>query len=104
MQSDFKVVIIGGGLVGSLAAVTFGNRGYTVELYEKRSDIRLEKTAAGRSINLALSTRGIEALKNAHVEDLILPNVIPMKGRLIHANGGEQSIQNYGIFGEVLED
>ena len=77
---DFKVVIIGGGLVGSLAAVYFANRGFTVHVYEKREDIRKQKTANGRSINLALSTRGIEALKGAGVADQVLPNIIPMKG------------------------
>lgn len=82
IPSDFKVVVIGGGLVGGLAAVYFANRGYTVHVYEKRGDIRLEKAANGRSINLALSTRGLEALKAAGVADQIIPNIIPMKGLL----------------------
>jgi kynurenine 3-monooxygenase len=105
----FKVVIIGGGLVGALAAVQFAQKGYHVQVFEKRSgisllivDIRKQKTAAGRSINLALSVRGIEALKNAGVADAILPNVIPMKGRFIHLKNGNRSLQPYGIFGEVL--
>lgn len=102
IPSDFKVVVIGGGLVGSLAAVYFGNRGYTVHVYEKRGDIREEKTGNGRSINLALSTRGIEALKGAGVADLILPSLIPMKGRMIHSKKGDLSSQAYGLFGECI--
>ncbi|KAJ3351658.1 hypothetical protein HDU91_006094 [Kappamyces sp. JEL0680] len=99
---DFKVVIIGGGLVGALAAVYFGNRGYSVSVYEKRNDIRERREGQGRSINLALSTRGIEALKGAGVEDAILPTLLPMKGRLIHALSGDLSSQPYGIFGECI--
>ncbi|KAJ3271942.1 kynurenine 3-monooxygenase, mitochondrial precursor [Terramyces sp. JEL0728] len=96
--SNFKVVVIGGGLVGSLATVYFANKGYTVEMYEKRPD----KHASGRSINLALSTRGIEALKGAGVDDEIVPTLIPMKGRYIHALDGSFNTQNYGIFGQCI--
>ncbi|KAJ3259388.1 kynurenine 3-monooxygenase, mitochondrial precursor [Boothiomyces macroporosus] len=89
--SNFKVVVIGGGLVGSLATVYFANK-----------DIRQDKHASGRSINLALSTRGIEALKGAGVDDEIIPTLIPMKGRYIHALDGSFNTQNYGIFGQCI--
>lgn len=101
MNRDFKVVIIGGGLVGALEALMLGNRGFSVEVYEKRSDIRHETIANGRSINLALSTRGIEALKKAGIDEQILENVIPMKGRFIHALDGTSSTQQYDPFGNV---
>jgi kynurenine 3-monooxygenase len=102
MTESFKVVVLGGGLVGALAALQFANKGYTVEVYEKRTDIRKREHAEGRSINLALSVRGIEALKNAGVADMVLPNVIPMKGRFIHLENGSYSTQPYGLFGECI--
>jgi kynurenine 3-monooxygenase len=98
---DFKVVVIGGGLVGSLAAVYFANRGYTVQVFERRRDLRKDKNASGRSINLALSTRGIEALKGAGIAEEIFSKLIPMKGRMIHSLDGKLSSQPYGTYGEV---
>ncbi|KAJ3000223.1 hypothetical protein HDV02_000136 [Globomyces sp. JEL0801] len=105
-MTEFRVVIIGGGLVGSLAAVYLGNKGYTVDVYEKRPgllyylilDIRLEKTANGRSINLALSERGIKALEGAGVMNEIAPNLIPMRGRYVHVTNTSHNMQDYGIF------
>ena len=58
-----ETVIIGAGLVGSLLSIYLSKRGYNVKIYERRSDMRKEKISAGRSINLALSDRGIKALE-----------------------------------------
>ncbi|XP_069688959.1 kynurenine 3-monooxygenase isoform X2 [Periplaneta americana] len=81
----FKVAIIGGGLVGSLSACYFGKRGHNVHLYEYRDDIRKSEYVRGRSINLALSERGIRALKQVGLQDeLVNHHGIPMKGRMIH--------------------
>ncbi|KAI8919065.1 hypothetical protein DFJ77DRAFT_452922 [Powellomyces hirtus] len=102
-ESDkFSVAIVGGGLVGSLAAVYCAKRGWKVDVYEARRDPRLESVDSGRSINLALSVRGISALKKAGVDEKILSNMIPMKGRLIHSMDGKLSSQPYGIFGECI--
>ena len=60
-----KITIIGSGLTGPLLSILFAKRGYKVELYEKRLDPRQESISAGRSINLALSHRGIKALQLA---------------------------------------
>ncbi|KAJ3155814.1 hypothetical protein HDU89_005372 [Geranomyces variabilis] len=98
----FSVVIVGGGLVGSLQAIFCAKRGWKVDVYEARHDPRNDKTVSGRSINLALSVRGISALKAAGVEKHILENMIPMKGRLIHSKDGRLSSQPYGIFGECI--
>ncbi|KAJ3106873.1 hypothetical protein HDU97_005360 [Phlyctochytrium planicorne] len=102
MSQDFTVSIVGGGLVGSLAAVYFAQRGWKVTIYELRGDIRKVKTASGKSINLALSFRGISALEGAKAAENILPNVIPMKGRMIHVGSGKLASQNYGVFGECI--
>jgi kynurenine 3-monooxygenase len=100
--SSFHVVVLGGGLVGALAAVQFANKGYKVQLFEKRTDIRTQDQSNGRSINLALSRRGIAALENANVADQILSSVIPMKGRCIHLESGSLSTQPYGLQGESI--
>ena len=73
------------------------NRGYTVELYEKRADLRKADISAGRSINLALSHRGIHALNSANVFNEIEPLLIPMKGRMVHYSGGNLEFQPYSI-------
>jgi kynurenine 3-monooxygenase len=97
MEKEFEVVIVGGGLVGSLAALKFAKRGFNVRLFEKRTDIRKDSTVSGRSINLALSHRGLEALEGIPLNG----NLIPMKGRMIHPKTGPTSSQLYGVFGEV---
>jgi kynurenine 3-monooxygenase len=72
------------------------------QVHGTKSDIRLDQAASGRSINLALSVRGIEALKAAGVMDQIEPLLIPMRARYIHASDGTTNTQDYGIFGEVF--
>ncbi|KAJ3162141.1 hypothetical protein HDU86_005839 [Geranomyces michiganensis] len=101
-SAPFSVAIVGGGLVGSLQAIYCAKRGWKVDVYEARQDPRNDKTVSGRSINLALSVRGISALKAAGVEQRILQNMIPMKGRLIHSKDGKLSSQPYGIVGECI--
>ena len=97
-----KAVIIGGGLSGSLLAICLAKRGFEVELYERRNDMRKGKTEAGRSINLALSTRGIEALKKVGLADQVLDDAIPMDGRQMHSKAGELSYQPYGKAGQYI--
>jgi len=92
-----EITIIGSGLAGPLLAILLAEQGYTVDLFEKRSDPRQESLSAGRSINLALSHRGIEALKSAHVFEQVEPFLIPMKGRMIHRGNGELDYQPYSI-------
>ena len=61
MATKQKITIVGAGLCGTLLAIRLGQRGYDVELHEKRGDMRKETMSAGRSINLALSPRGLMA-------------------------------------------
>ena len=96
MDHDMKI-IIGSGLAGPLLAIYLSQRGYPVQLYEKRPDLRVENIPAGRSINLALSHRGIKAIKSAGVFDKIDPLLIPMKGRMVHLSGGDIEFQPYSI-------
>src|SRR5207248_1141350 len=82
-----KFILIGSGLAGGLLAAYLGRRGYEVDLYERRSDPREGNLVGGRSINLALSTRGIHALEQIGIADEVLKHAIPMRGRMIHPAG-----------------
>src|SRR5437868_7569912 len=79
-----KFILIGSGLAGGLLAAYLGRRGYEVDLYERRADPREGNMIGGRSINLALSTRGIHALEQIGIADEVLKHAIPMRGRMIH--------------------
>jgi kynurenine 3-monooxygenase len=83
-----KFVLIGSGLAGGLLAAYLGRRGYDVDLYERRADPREGNIVGGRSINLALSTRGIYALEQLGIADEVLRHAIPMRGRMIHDKSG----------------
>ena len=83
-----KFTLIGSGLAGGLLAAFLGRRGYQVDLFERRSDPRAGNFVGGRSINLALSTRGIHALEQLGTADQVLEHAIPMRGRLIHDKDG----------------
>src|SRR5438067_4479684 len=83
-----KFVLIGSGLAGGLLAAYLGRRGYDVDLYERRTDPREGNIVGGRSINLALSTRGIHALQQLDIAGTVLQHAIPMRGRIIHENSG----------------
>ena len=93
---DQGVSVIGGGLVGSLLAVMLSKRGLKVHLYESRPDIRKEDVVSGRSINLALSHRGREALRAVGLEDEVLAKAIPMRARKIHTANGKLYSIPYG--------
>ncbi len=95
-SSPEKVTLIGGGLNGSLLAILLRQRGFAVEIYERRPDMRRVRISAGRSINLALSTRGIYALQQAGIWEGMRSIIIPMKGRMMHSIAGELTFQPYG--------
>uniref|UniRef100_A0A673XDZ9 Kynurenine 3-monooxygenase n=1 Tax=Salmo trutta TaxID=8032 RepID=A0A673XDZ9_SALTR len=96
------VAVVGGGLVGALNACYFAKRGFQVEVFESREDIRQAKIVKGRSINLALSHRGRQALKQVGMEDTIVSKGIPMHSRMIHSLNGTQSPIPYGKKGQVI--
>ncbi|HZI11040.1 MAG TPA: NAD(P)/FAD-dependent oxidoreductase [Myxococcus sp.] len=97
-ETDRKeaVTVVGAGLVGSLLAMYLARRGYSVEVLERRPDMRREVIDAGRSINLAISTRGLHALRQVGLEAEALRHAIPMRGRMIHTQKGELAFQPYG--------
>jgi kynurenine 3-monooxygenase len=97
-----KVAVVGGGLVGCLQALFLANRGYDVTIFERRPDARKVQLEAGRSINLALSTRGITALEKAGITVDLSKIAVPMYGREMHDVHGELSHQPYGNEGECI--
>ena len=92
-----KFVLIGSGLAGGLLAAFLGRRGYEVDLYERRADPREGNIVGGRSINLAISTRGIHALQQLGIADKALRNAIPMRGRMIHDKSGALHFAPYDV-------
>ena len=93
---------MGAGLVGTLLSIYLSKRGYNVSIYERRPDMRKETMDAGRSINLALSDRGIKALEDVGIMDEIRTIAIPMHGRYIHNADGENTFQPYGKAGQFI--
>lgn len=91
-----ETTIIGAGLVGSLLSLYLAKRGYKVNIYERRPDMRKDAISAGRSINLALSDRGFRGLEGVGLADEIRKTGIPMYGRVIHQTNGEVVFQPYG--------
>jgi len=97
------VIIAGAGLCGTLLAVRLAQRGFPVELFESRPDMRRTDISAGRSINLALSDRGLRALRMVGVEEVVGRDLIPMQGRMVHPLQGEAMFQSYsGRSGEFI--
>src|SRR3954462_11219677 len=92
-----RFILIGSGLAGGLLAAYLGRRGYDVQLYERRSDPRAGNFVGGRSINLALSTRGIHALEELGLAEEVLRHAIPMRGRMIHDKSGELHFAPYDV-------
>src|SRR4030095_3465820 len=91
-----NITIVGAGLAGSLLSVYLAKKEFEVNVYERRPDMRKHDTGGGKSINLALSTRGIHALKEVGMFDEIKKIAIPMYGRMIHSINGELNFQRYG--------
>jgi kynurenine 3-monooxygenase len=97
-----KITIVGGGLAGSLAAIYMAKRGFEVNLFERRPDMRKTNLYQGKSINLALSTRGLHALSKIGLDAEILKDAIPMYGRMMHSKTGELSYHPYGKEGQAI--
>ncbi|HUO66885.1 MAG TPA: NAD(P)/FAD-dependent oxidoreductase [Gammaproteobacteria bacterium] len=90
-----RIAIVGGGPAGSLLAILLAKRGFEPVVVERGA--RFTATSGGgRSINLALAARGIDALRRAGVEDPVRGLMIPMRGRMVHDLEGQQRFLAYG--------
>src|SRR6476469_4867134 len=98
-----KVIIVGAGLAGSLLSIYLARRGFQVDVFEARPDMRKAAVDAGRSINLALSDRGIAALREVGMDVYMLAEAVPMYGRIIHSVSGDTKLLPYsGRKGEYI--
>ncbi|MFT4660996.1 MAG: kynurenine 3-monooxygenase [Patiriisocius sp.] len=103
MNSIDKIIVVGAGLTGPLIAIMMKQRGYDVDLYESRPDMREIEMSAGRSINLALSNRGIKALEEVDCKTAVMALTVPMYGRMLHDLEGNQRMSPYsGRDGEAI--
>ena len=96
VQRGNEVTILGAGLAGSLIAILLARRGVSVKLIERRADPRSSSLTGGRSINLALADRGLNALKVSGLHDAVQPLLIPMSGRILHDIDGNTQFVSYG--------
>merc|ERR1711962_1455218 len=97
------VAVVGAGLVGALEAVYLAKRGAEVHLYEYREDIRTMEHVPGRSINLAMSVRGLGALHKVGLDEHVKREYrIPMHSRMIHTRQGTTNAQPYGKEGQAI--
>lgn len=94
--SSRSASIIGGGLAGALLATLLAQRGWRIEVFERRGDPRLKGYEGGRSINLALAERGLHALRQAGLADAVLQQAVMMRGRMVHSTTGSSQLQRYG--------
>ena len=97
-----EISIVGAGLVGSVLSIFLAKRGHKITVYERRADMRKERAQAGRSINLALSDRGLLALEKLGIAEEIKSISIPMHGRYIHNQDGSTAFQPYGKQGQFI--
>ncbi len=96
MTADTAITLIGAGPVGALMSTYLARRGFDVTVYERQPDMRRAAISAGRSINLALANRGINALEKVGLMDELNRRLIPMRGRMVHHESGELDLQPYG--------
>jgi kynurenine 3-monooxygenase len=99
-MAEQKVAVVGAGLAGCLLATLLGRRGIEVAVYERREDPRLTGAERGRSINLAISARGLDALEHVGLREQSLGQALPMHGRMVHPVEGSQSFRPYSADGE----
>ena len=97
MAQQQTITLIGGGLVGALLAQQLAGRGFAVDVFEKRPDPRIAGFVGGRSINLALAERGLQALREAGLADDVLQRAVMMRGRMVHTRDGRSGLQRYGV-------
>lgn len=102
MNASKHAVVVGAGLVGALWTVFLARRGYRVDVYERRPDMRRAGYSGGRSINLAMSVRGWAAIEKAGIRERIERVAIPMPGRMMHDLNGNLTFQPYGREGQAI--
>jgi kynurenine 3-monooxygenase len=93
------VTIIGAGLAGCLLATLLARRGIPVTVFERRPDPRMTGGERGRSINLAISARGLDALARVGLSEPLLALALPMHGRMVHPLDNAPTFRPYSADG-----
>ncbi len=101
-KKPIHITIVGAGLVGSLLSIYLRKRGYEISVYDRRFDMRSNMLGGGRSINMALSNRGLRALEEVGLASHLKGNAVPMNGRMIHDTQGNLTFQPYGKQGQFI--
>ena len=102
MNESKHIAIIGAGLVGSLLSIYLVKRGYKVSVFERRFDMRQHQIDGGRSINMAMSNRGMRALAEVGLAEPLKESAVPMHGRMMHDHDGKLTFQAYGTEGQFI--
>ncbi|MEJ7645230.1 MAG: NAD(P)/FAD-dependent oxidoreductase [Chryseolinea sp.] len=102
MNGRKNIAIVGGGLVGCLMGLYLARRGNKISIFERRPDPRIHAVDAGRSINLALSNRGIKSLEEVGLGNIVRETAIPMNGRMVHDLAGNLTFLPYGKQGQFI--
>lgn len=95
-DQSFQLAIVGAGISGLTAAILFARRGYSVTIFEKRGDHRIDPDATGHTINFTLSARGLQTIRELGIEAEILKHCIPLHSRAVHLSNGSIEFQKYG--------
>ena len=95
-SDNLHITLIGAGLAGAVLATLLVQRGWRVDVYEKRGDPRVQGYGGGRSINLALAERGRHALRLAGADEAVMKHAVMMRGRMVHFLDGRTDLQRYG--------
>src|SRR4051812_21882077 len=96
------ILIVGGGLTGSLLALYLSRRGHEVDVFERHADPRLESSGTRSALNITLCERGLSALGAVGMREAILALAVPALGRKVHAPDGSTTYQPYGNHGEAI--
>jgi kynurenine 3-monooxygenase len=97
-----RLVVIGGGLTGSLLAVHLARLGHEVHVFERRSAGRLQQDERRPAVNITLCERGLKALGDVGLRETVQRLCAPARGRKIHTSNATVQYQPYGNHGEAI--
>ncbi|MBD3258967.1 kynurenine 3-monooxygenase [candidate division GN15 bacterium] len=101
-DTSHRICVIGAGLTGTLLSLYFARRGFEVDVFEKRPDMRAADIPGGRTIVMSLSHRGLRALDGVGLQDAVLKTTFPKYGRAVHLCDGSVQEQAYGRDGDAI--
>lgn len=94
--ANTRITIVGAGPSGCLLALYLARRGFQIELYERRGDMRREVVDVGKSIKMTLAERGFHALGELGLTDEVMKFCVRLLGRAVHSGDGAVTYIAYG--------